>query len=336
MLGFELRPVTDKSKSANTFIKSDFMETLVSQLKALAEPTRLRVVALLTGGELTVSELVQILGQSQPRVSRHLKLLTDAGVAERMPEGAFVFYRLSENTGGRRLAQLAGELVPDDDPVMSRDLRRLESIKDARAAAAQAYFERAAEDWDTIRDLHLSDREVETAMQAAAGKGPFELMVDVGVGTGRMLEVFSDRVKKGVGVDINHSMLNMARLNLEKAGLSQCSVRQADVGALPFADASADLVTVHQVLHYLEDPALAVAECARVLKPRGNLLIVDFGPHQLEFLRDEHFHRRLGFSDDEMLDWIERAGLSLSHHEALQPEEPGGRLVVKIWVARRG
>jgi ubiquinone/menaquinone biosynthesis C-methylase UbiE len=312
------------------------MDTLVTQLKALAEPTRLRIVTLLGRGELTVSELVQILGQSQPRVSRHLKLLTDAGVAERMPEGAFVFYRLSEHGGGRRLAEVADELAPDDDPVLSRDLRRLESIKQARAEAAQAYFERAAEDWDTIRKLHLSEDEVETAMRKAAGKGPFGLMVDVGVGTGRMLEVFADKVKKGVGVDINHSMLNVARNHLQKAGLDQCSVRQADVGALPFEDASADLVTVHQVLHYLEDPALAVAECGRVLKPGGNLLIADFGPHQLEFLRDEHYHRRLGFSDDEMQDWIERAGLVLSHHEALHPEEPAGRLTVKIWVAKRG
>ena len=311
------------------------MDTLVSQLKALAEPTRLRVVALLARGELTVSELVQILGQSQPRVSRHLKLLTDAGLAERMPEGAFVFYRLSEKGPERRLAEVVGELAPIDDPVLSRDLRRLESIKQARVEAAQEYFERAAEDWDKIRKLHLSERDVEHAMRAAAGKGPFGLMIDVGVGTGRMLEVFADRIKKGVGVDINHSMLNMARMNMQKEDLAHCSVRQADVGALPFDDQSADLVTVHQVLHYLEDPALAVAECGRVLKANGNLLIADFGPHQLEFLRDEHYHRRLGFSDEEMLDWIERAGLKLTHHEALHPEQPAGRLTVKIWVAKR-
>ncbi len=311
------------------------MDSLVTQLKALAEPTRLRITALLSRGELTVSELVQILGQSQPRVSRHLKLLTEAGLAERLPEGAYVFYRLSEAGGGRRLAQMASDLLPDEDPVTTRDFSRLEAIKQSRADAAQAYFESVAEDWDRIRSFHLADHEVESAMRDLAGEGPFGLMIDVGVGTGRVLEVFSDRVVRGIGVDINHSMLNMARLNLEKAGLRHCSVRHADVGALPFDTSSADLVTVHQVLHYLEDPGLAVEECARVLKPGGNLLIVDFAPHQLETLREDHYHRRLGFSDEEMRGWIESAGLKLVQQVALHPEEPGGQLTMKIWVAAK-
>lgn len=311
------------------------MDSLVAQLKALAEPTRLRIVALLSRGELTVSELVQILGQSQPRVSRHLKLLTDAGLAERLPEGAYVFYRLTDAGGGRRLAQMAHDLLPEDDPVMTRDFSRLESIKQARARAAQAYFESVAADWDRIRSFHLADAKVETAMRGMAGEGPFDLMIDVGVGTGRVLELFADRVTRGIGVDINHSMLNMARLNLERAGLRHCSVRHADVGALPFENGVADLVTVHQVLHYLEDPALAVEECARVLKPGGNLLIVDFAPHQLETLREDHYHRRLGFTDEEMKGWIERAGLELLEQSALHPEDPGGQLTMKIWVARQ-
>jgi ubiquinone/menaquinone biosynthesis C-methylase UbiE len=309
------------------------MNSLVAQLKALAEPTRLRIVAMLGRGELTVSELVHILGQSQPRVSRHLKLLTDAGLAERLPEGAFVFYRLTESGGARRLAEVASELVPDDDPVLTRDSARLGTIKAARAEAAQAYFERVAEDWDRIREFHLADHEVESAMRKMAGSGPIELMIDVGVGTGRMLELFGERLAKGIGVDINHSMLNVARLNLEKAGLTQCSVRHADVGALPFENDVADLVTVHQVLHYLDDPALAVAECGRVLQPGGKLMIVDFAPHQLETMREDHYHRRLGFSDEEMAGWIERAGLRLDHQADLHPEEPTGQLTMKIWVA---
>lgn len=311
------------------------MDALVTQLKALAEPTRLRVVALLARGELTVSELVQILGQSQPRVSRHLKLLTDAGLAERLPEGAYVFYRLTDHGGGRKLAEIVRDMVPENDAVLSRDVSRLVAIKEARAVAAQAYFESVALDWDKIRELHLSDQEVEAAMRQFAGDGPFDLMIDVGVGTGRMLEVFSDRIERGIGVDINHSMLNVARLNLEKAGLQHCSVRHADVGALPFDNGVADLVTVHQVLHYLDDPALAVTECARVLKPAGSLMIVDFAPHQLEELREEYYHRRLGFSDEEMAELIERAGLRLQHHAALHPDGKRGQLTMKIWVASR-
>ncbi|MEE2526346.1 metalloregulator ArsR/SmtB family transcription factor [Hyphobacterium sp. HN65] len=311
------------------------MDDLVAHLKALAEPTRLRIASLLARGELTVSELVQVLGQSQPRVSRHLKLLTDAGLVERQPEGAFVFYRLVSSGPGHRLANVIGEMSPPDDPVLKRDLDRLESVKSARAAAAEAYFQRAAEDWDKIRALHLSEHEVEAAMQDAAGSGPFDLMIDVGVGTGRILEVFADRVGEGVGVDVNHAMLNVARLNLERAGLSGASVRKADVSALPFDDGVADLVTVHQVLHYLDDPAVAIAECARVLKPGGVLLIADFAPHQLEFLKTDHAHRRLGFSDEEITDWVESAGLELRRRAALHPEEPENRLTVKIWAARR-
>ena len=309
------------------------MDALVTQLKAIAEPTRLRVVSLLSRGELTVSELVHVLGQSQPRVSRHLKLLSDARLAERLPEGAYVFYRLTESGGGRRLAEILGELLPESDPVLTRDIARLESIKQARALAAQTYFESVADDWDQIRRLHLADAEVEKAMRKLAGPGPFDLMIDVGVGTGRVLELFADRVKRGIGVDINHSMLNVARLNLANAGLNNCSVRHADVGALPFENGAADLVTVHQVLHYLDDPAGAVAECGRLLKPGGHLLIVDFAPHQLETLREDHYHRRLGFSDEEMQAWIEGAGLKLAHQTSLHPDEPSGQLTMKIWVA---
>lgn len=314
----------------------DHMDALVAQLKALAEPTRLRVVVMLARGELTVSELVNILGQSQPRVSRHLKLLTDAGLAERLPEGAYVFYRLTDTGGGRRLAEMATEMVPADDPVISRDIARLEITKAQRAEAAQSYFESVADDWDRIRKLHLSDDEVERAMRELAGAGPFEKMIDVGVATGRVLELFADRVKRGIGIDINHSMLNVARSNLAAAGLTHCSVRHADVIALPFDNDDADLVTVHQVLHYLEEPAIAIAECARVLKPGGRLLIVDFAPHQLETLREEHYHRRLGFSDEEMADLIERAGLRLAKQIELHPKDRDTQLTMKVWAAEAG
>lgn len=311
------------------------MDDLIGQLKALAEPTRFRVACLLARGELTVSELVQVLGQSQPRVSRHLKLLTDAGLVERQPEGAFVFYRLVSEGPGNQLASVIGKMAPADDPLLKRDLDRLDAVKTARAVAAEAYFERANEDWDRIRALHLSEHEVEAAMRDAAGDGPFGLMIDVGVGTGRILEVFADRVTESVGIDINHAMLNVARLNLERAGLTGASVRKADVAALPFDDGVADIVTVHQVLHYLDDPAVAIAECARVLKPGGVLLIADFAPHQLEFLKTDHAHRKLGFSDEEMTDWVEETGLEMRRRSSLHPEEPENRLTVKIWSARR-
>ncbi|MGD2131729.1 MAG: metalloregulator ArsR/SmtB family transcription factor [Maricaulaceae bacterium] len=313
------------------------IDDIVAVLKAAGEPTRLRILALLARGELTVSELVQLLGQSQPRVSRHLKLLAEAGLIERLPEGAWVFYRLADGQGGvRRLADAAVHLAGRDDPAVARDLERLEAVKTARAEAARAYFKSVAKDWDRIRALHLSESAVEAAMREAAGPGPFDLMIDVGTGTARILKVFADRIERGVGVDLSHDMLTVARSNLERDGAPNCSVRHADIYALPFENGCADLVVIHQVLHYLVDPALAIFEAARTLKEGGRLLIVDFAPHTHEFLRDEHAHRRLGFSDEEVEEWTRAAGLELDHVSTLAPSEGTDEgLTVKIWRARQ-
>jgi ArsR family transcriptional regulator len=317
------------------------VDRVATILKAVGEPTRLRVLGLLARGELTVSEIVQVLGQSQPRVSRHLKLLSEAGVVERLPEGAWVFYRLAENDRAlRRVVDAAVSLVPSDDLSAGRDLERLGHIRAARAAAAGAYFRSVAKDWDRIRSLHLAEDEVETAMREATGEGPFDLMIDLGTGTGRMLAVFADRAARGVGVDTSHEMLTVARHNLSKPGLEHMSVRHADLYALPFGNAVAELVVIHLVLHYLDDPALAIFEAARTLKPGGLLLIVDFAPHGHEFLREEHAHRRLGFADAEVAEWTRAAGLKLatpvtlspSHHRESATDEG---LTVKIWAARQ-
>lgn len=310
------------------------MDATVAILRAVGEPTRLRILALLARGELTVSELVQVLGQSQPRVSRHLKLLAEAGVIERLPEGAWVFYRLADDDPhARRIADASISSIPADDIGVRRDLERLEAVKQARASSAAAYFRTVAQDWDRIRSLHLAESEVEAAMVRAAGEGPFGLMIDIGTGTGRVLQVFSERIQRGVGIDLSHEMLTIARANLEQNGLAHCSVRHADLYALPFDNAAADIVTIHQVLHYLDDPALAIFEAARTLKPGGRLLVVDFAPHGLEFLRDEHAHRRLGFTDAEVGQWADAAGLKLERPHALNPKGDG--LTVKIWVARQ-
>lgn len=311
------------------------MDRLVSVLKAIGEPTRLRILTLLARGELTVSELVQVLGQSQPRVSRHLKLLTESGVVERQPEGAWVFYRLADDAPpARQVAAAVIASIPRDDGVVRRDLERLEAVKAARAEAARAYFRAVAQDWDRIRSLHQSETDVETAMRRAAGSGSFDLMIDVGTGTGRVLQVFAPIVRRGVGIDLSHDMLTVARHNLEAGGVTNCSVRHADLYALPFENACADLVVVHQVLHYLDDPGLAVFEAARTLKRGGRLVLVDFAPHGHEFLREEHAHRRLGFADGEVKEWAEAAGLALEAPIALAPRGGDG-LTVKIWPARQ-
>lgn len=303
---------------------------VVGALRAAGEQTRLRVLALLTEGELAVGELAQALGQSQPRVSRHLKLLTEAGLVERAPEGAWVFYRLPRaNTPERHFAEAALVMLDRNDPVLVRDAERLEAVRAARTAAAAAYFERNAADWERVRALHLPEADIDSAILAAAGPGPFDLLVDVGVGQGRMIHLFADRVGRAEGFDTSRQMLAIARASLDDLK-AKVAVRHGDAYAPPLASSAADLVTIHQVLHFLSEPARAIGEAARLLKRGGRLLIVDFAPHQLEFLRSDHAHRRLGFSDEEVAEWCAEAGVPRLNTTTLAPASSGA-LTVKIW-----
>jgi ubiquinone/menaquinone biosynthesis C-methylase UbiE len=309
-------------------------EQLVEVLRAAGEPSRLRILALLAREELAVMELSQILDQSQPRVSRHLKLLTEAGLAERFPDGAWVFYRLSTDEPRRAVLDHALARIAPSDPLISRDAERLEQVRRERSEAAAAYFARNAARWDELRSLYVEEADVEAAVLAAAGPGPFRRLVDLGSGTGRMLTLLADRAESAVGLDLSHQMLNIARRNAAEAGLERLELRHGDIFETRLADGCADLIVVHQVLHYLSDPAAALAEAARLVAPGGKLLIVDFAPHNLEFLREAHQHRRLGFSDAEMTRWFEAAGLTARAPAALPPAKDKG-LTVKIWTAER-
>jgi ArsR family transcriptional regulator len=304
-----------------------YMDEVLSALRAVAEPTRLRLMAVCARGELTVSDLVQVLGQSQPRVSRHLKLLCEAGLLDRFREGNWVFYRLA----GTPLARLLAGLVPEDDATTALDAERLAAIKRARAEAASAYFRANAARWDEIRSLHVDEREVEAALLRLLPDHGVRDLLDIGTGTGRMLELFGAKVQHAVGVDLSREMLAVARVNLERAGLRNGSVRQADMYQLPFPGGSFDAVVVHQVLHYAERPGAVIAEAARVLRPGGHLLVIDFLPHELEQLRSEHAHRRLGFADAEVGAWFDAAGIAADVPVHL----PGAPLTVAIWPARR-
>lgn len=303
----------------------------VEVLRAAGESTRLRVLSLLAGEELSVMELSRILEQSQPRVSRHLKLMADSGLIERFPDGARVFYRLSSDPRARRLIDTVLDML--DVAAGEADDRRLEDVRREREIAAGAYFERIAPQWDRIRSLYVSETAVEAAILKAAGEGPFERVVDLGTGSGRMLTLLGARARMSVGLDLSQNMLNLARANVTRAGLDKVELRHGDIFATRLPQQCADLVLVHQVLHYLADPAAAVAEAARLVTPGGRLLIVDFAPHALEHLREEHQHRRLGFSDDEMRRWLTGAGLQPSAPVALPPDNEG--LTVSIWTATR-
>ncbi len=307
------------------------MNTLLNALRAAAEPTRLRLLALCAEAELTVTELTQILGQSQPRVSRHLKVLCEAGLLNRFREGTWAFYRLVDAGEPGGLAGTLAALIPRQDEELSRDLQRLQAVREARAGAAAAYFRANAARWDEIRSLYVPESDVEAALLLAFADRQMGDFLDIGTGTGRMLEVFAHRFHRGIGIDLSHDMLAVARTNLERAGHSHCQVRHGDMYHLPLAGGSVDAVMFHQVLHFASDPIAAIAEAARVLRPGANLAVVDFEPHGLEFLREEHAHRRLGFSDTEVAEWFEATHLVPGNPVRLE----GDPLTVVVWTAAK-
>ena len=319
------------------------IDGLVTGLKAAGEPTRLRILRLLAEQDLTVSELTQILGQSQPRVSRHLKLLTEAGLIERLPEGAWAFFRLMGHTlsvngraGSAALSALIVDQVDDQDSIVRRDLERLADVKSARANDAAAYFRANADKWGRLRSLHVPEVDVEKAVVEIVSRGQCRSLIDIGTGTGRVLELLSPHIKSGTGLDVSHEMLTVARSNLSSASIENCQVQYADIYALPFESECVDLVTIHQVLHYLPDPGQAIAQAARLIRPGGEIIIVDFEPHELEFLRTDHAHHRLGFAHADIETWCRSVGLvEVSVKSFPPPKGVDNRLTVSIWHGRR-
>ena len=306
---------------------------LTATLKAAGEATRLRLLLLIAEAELTVSDLTAILRQSQPRLSRHLRLLAEAGLVQRYREGSWAFFRLGERGSAADIARALIARLDPDDPIIARDRERLAAVRAARAAAAQNYFRRHAAEWDRIRRLHVADAAVEEAIRAALGDAPIRSLLDLGTGTGRMLELFAGDIESGLGLDLSHDMLALARARLDRAGLKHCSVRHGDIYDLALPRDSFDVVIVHQVLHFLDDSARALREAARVLRPGGRLLVVDFAPHDLEFLREEHAHRRLGFAAETVQQWMQAAGLDVVRQQTLPPG-PEGKIAVSLWLGR--
>jgi len=301
--------------------------SLSDRFQALADPTRLRILALLRLMELSVGELAQVLGQSQPRVSRHLKILSDASIVERRKEGSWVFLSLAHGIADGPLFTLLDEWTDASSAdIFAADRQRTDAIRAERADAANRYFASHAEVWDQIRSLHIAESEVERAVVDALGQQTLGRLVDIGTGTGRMIELLADRSVQAIGIDRSSEMLRLARVKLEAAGISS-SLRQGDMYALPLADESADSVVIHQVLHYAHAPAAAIAEAARILAPGGKLLVVDFAAHEREELRTQDAHIRLGFEDEAMRGWFANTGLEIDRIDHLT----GGELTVTLW-----
>lgn len=308
------------------------MTPLIDIFRALADPTRLRVMALLRAMELSVGELAQVLGQSQPRVSRHVKILTDAGLADRRKEGAWVFVGLGDRALVEPLLAAADAWGSAGDLEAAADLERLAAVRADRAAAAEAWFADHAVQWDAIRSLHVAESQVEAATLALLSAASIGRLVDIGTGTGRMIELLAPYAERVLGIDRSPEMLRMARSKLAGAGLGAVELRQGDMYALPLLRESADTAILHQVLHYAHQPAAAIAEAARLLVPGGRLLIVDFARHDREELRVGAAHVRLGFDDAQLATWYGEAGLVLDEVQELA----GGMLTVKLWLGRKG
>ena len=307
-------------------------------LRALADPTRLRIMRLLAAMELAVGELAQVLGQSQPRVSRHIRILSDAGLAERRKEGSWVFLKAAvSEAGAPSLGNAAARLLAQaehDDPAFAarcaEDRRHLAAIRAAREATASAYFARHAGQWDQIRSLHCPDGPVEAALLAALG-GAVGRVLDVGTGTGRIAELFAPAAEHVTGFDMSPEMLRIARARLQHLPAESFDLVQGDFSALPFAAGSFDTVLFHQVLHYAQAPERVLAEAARVTRPGGRVAVVDFAAHDREELRSAHAHARLGFTDEQMMDLLGAAGFA----PALPVALAGTPLTVKIWAGER-
>jgi ubiquinone/menaquinone biosynthesis C-methylase UbiE/DNA-binding transcriptional ArsR family regulator len=305
-------------------------ETLVSVLRAAGEDTRLRLLSLLSDGEHSVKDLTEILGQSQPRVSRHLKLLADAGLVTRNAEGAWAYYGLAPDGAGGDLARwLIGRLAPDD-PDRVRDLERLQAVRAAQQAQAAAYFAKVAESWDMQRSLHAPEAAVEAAILEAMEGRKVDLLVDLGTGTGRMLELLARHYRRGIGIDSSREMIAVARAKLSAASIRHAQIRLGDIADLDASAGSADVIVLHQVLHYFDDPGKVIAQARRALKPGGDILVVDFAPHELEFLRTHHAHRRLGLSEAQMAGWARAAGLGVADLKTFPPTSAEG-LTVCLW-----
>jgi len=303
------------------------LDKLLRILKATGDPSRIRLLILCAHGEFTVTELVQVIGQSQPRVSRHLRILCDAGLLQRTQQGNWAFYRsFSKGVDAEFVSRLTA-LIPAKDPTIQLDQQRLMKLKNDRLQAATLYFQESASDWDSIRALHADDVNIERELQKCVDAAKPRKLLDIGTGTGRILQVLGPCVQDAEGIDFSHEMLNLARVNLDDPSLRHCRVRHGDMYQLPYQDQFFDYITIHQVLHFIDQPQLVLKEATRVLKNDGQIAIIDFYSHDREELRTKYQHRRLGFSNDEIKTWLGQVGLGMKQTIRLG----GGPLAVVIW-----
>lgn len=307
------------------------LREFVEVLRAAGEITRLRLLALLAESELSVKDLTEILDQSQPRVSRHLRLLTESGLISRHAEGAWAFFRLSDELKASSLVEHLLSQLDRADAVLQGDMGRLDAVRSDHQVRAATYFSKVAQDWDRVRSLHAPESAVEAAIVDMMSGEQVDLFMDLGTGTGRMLELLDGHFKRGVGIDSSREMISVARSKFEQTNQKHVFVRLGDIGQLDEYKSSADIIMLHQVLHHFDDPGIALGNAKTALKKGGKITVVDFMPHKLEFLREEQEHRRLGMSHEQMDHWASTSGLAVSDAREIPHNVPGGGLTVCIW-----
>ena len=310
-------------------------DELVGALRAVAEPTRLRLVALLGREELTVTEICRVIGQSQPRTAATCDCWWTRASSSghlKAPLSTTAWPKVALRPSSRHRV---AALTPPNDVTISADLAALSRVRQARIEAATAYRSAHADELEGLRELYVGEAAVERALlDMLVGEGPIGRLLDIGTGTGRILELLAPHTEHSVGLDVDHEMLQVARAALGEAQLSRAAVRHGDLHRPPFEAGSFDVAVMHHVLHLLDAPGAAIADAARLLRPGGRLLVADFATHDLEHLRSLHGHRCLGIEDKEMLSWAVQAGLEVESERSLPPTSPDEQLTVRLWLLR--
>jgi len=292
----------------------------------------LRLLALLARGELSVKDLTDILGQSQPRVSRHLKLLAEAGLVVRNAEGAWAYYRIADPGEERELVGVLLGAIEQNEGILKIDKKALEHIQSEHQNQADKYFSKVAQNWDSLRKLHVPEAAVENAILRVVGQKKVKRLLDLGSGTGRMLELLRHNYEYGTGIDLSREMLGVARAKLAASQINNAQVRLGDILKFDGGEQKDDLIILHQVLHYFNDPGQVLLKAGGQLATNGRILVVDFAPHNLEFLRENDAHRRLGLSEQQMAAWAKSADLQVEVFENFENQQGAKGLTVCLWM----
>ena len=282
---------------------------MIDTFKALADPCRARLTAVLLSGEFTVQELTRIMGMGQSRVSRHLKILTEAGVLSVKRQGTWSYYRAGEESTFFSGIRPAFERELSSLPERCRDLAAVSKVLEERRRRSQEFFDCHARQWDDLARTLLPVPEYRQRLLQLVPEGASVL--EIGIGTGGLLTELTSRASRVIGVDHSPAMLEEARRRLNDRGIGGIELRLGEMSHLPLSDASVGCVVANMVLHHAADPPAVLAEIRRVLAPGGTLLLADLARHERESAREQLADQWLGFEDNELTEWLRRAGFTI-------------------------